>query len=49
MSLQINNAVGWVMVIITLAFVGCWVPHEEKVLGSSYLIFFSTSPLRSTA
>lgn len=44
MSLQINNAVGWVMVIITLAFVGCWVPHEEKVLGSSYLIFFFHFP-----
>ena len=44
MSLQINNAVGWIMVIITLAFVGCWVPHEEKVLGSSYLIFFFHFP-----
>ena len=44
MSLQINNAVGWIMVIITLAFVGYWVPHEEKVLGSSYLIFFFHFP-----
>ena len=44
MSLQINNAVGWVMVIITLAFVGYWVPHEEQVLGSSYLIFFFHFP-----
>ena len=44
MSLQINNAAGWVMVIITLAFVGFWVPHEEKVLGSSYLIFFFHFP-----
>jgi len=44
MSLQINNAVGWITVIITLAFVGYWVPHEEKVLGSSYLIFFFHFP-----
>ena len=44
MSLQINNAMGWIMVIITLAFVGCWVPHEEKILGSSYLIFFFHFP-----
>ena len=44
MSLQINNAAGWAMVIITLAFVGFWVPHEEKVLGSSYLIFFFHFP-----
>tara|TARA_B100000809_G_scaffold266220_1_gene327914 strand:- start:3404 stop:4045 length:642 start_codon:yes stop_codon:yes gene_type:complete len=32
------------MVIITLAFVGYWVPHEEKILGSSYLIFFFHFP-----
>ena len=44
MSLQINNAVGWIMVIITLAFVGYWVPHEEQKLGSNYLIFFFHFP-----
>ena len=32
------------MVILTLSFVGFWVPQEERQLGSSYLIFFFHFP-----
>ena len=39
-----NNLLGWAMVIITLSFVGFWVPQEERQLGSSYLIFFFHFP-----
>ena len=44
MKLQTNNLLGWAMVIITLSFVGFWVPQEERQLGSSYLIFFFHFP-----
>ena len=44
MKLQTNNLLGWAMVIITLSFVGFWVPQEEQQLGSSYLIFFFHFP-----
>ena len=41
---QLNNLLGWILVLVTLAFVGFWVPPEEKTLGSSYLIFFFHFP-----
>ena len=41
---QLNNLLGWILVLVTLAFVGFWVPPEEKILGSSYLIFFFHFP-----
>ena len=44
MKLQTNNLLGWAMVIITLSFVGFWVPQEERQLGSSYVIFFFHFP-----
>ena len=44
MKLQTNNLLGWAMVIVTLSFVGFWVPQEERQLGSSYLIFFFHFP-----
>lgn len=44
MKFQANNLLGWAMVIITLSFVGFWVPQEERQLGSSYLIFFFHFP-----
>lgn len=44
MSLGLNNLLGWVMVLVTLAFVGYWVPPAERVLGESYLIFFFHFP-----
>ncbi len=44
MSHYINNAIGWAMVITTLAFVGYWVPHEVEVLDDNYLIFFFHFP-----
>ena len=44
MKLQTNNLLGWAMVIITLSFVGFWVPQEERQLGASYLIFFFHFP-----
>ena len=44
MALHMNNLVGWMLVLVTLSFVGFWVPPEENVLGSSYLIFFFHFP-----
>ena len=35
MKLQTNNLLGWAMVIVTLSFVGFWVPQEARQLGSS--------------
>ena len=44
MSLQLNNLIGWILVLVTLSFVSFWVPFEVKVLGSNYLIFFFHFP-----
>lgn len=44
MSLQLNNLLGWAMVIVTLAFVGFWVPPLDEKIGGSYLIFFFHFP-----
>ena len=44
MSLQLNNLIGWILVLVTLSFVGFWVPPEEKILEESYLIFFFHFP-----
>ena len=44
MSLHLNAALGWILVLVTLALVCFWVPLEEARLGSSYLIFFFHFP-----
>lgn len=44
MRLQLNNLLGWAMVIVTLALVGFWVPSGVNQIGGSYLIFFFHFP-----
>jgi heme exporter protein C len=51
MPLQLHNAISWVLVLLTLAAVGFWLPAnvvDEKGLpaigGASYLIFFFHFP-----
>jgi heme exporter protein C len=42
--LEAHFGLGWALVIATLALIGYWVPPEETVLGTSYLIFFFHFP-----
>jgi heme exporter protein C len=35
---------GWALVVVTLWFVGFWVPPSEEKIGESYLIFFFHFP-----
>lgn len=52
MSLQVHNAIGWALVLVTLGCVGFWVPAQgivdeagqDAIGGSSYLIFFFHFP-----
>jgi heme exporter protein C len=44
MSPQTHNAVGWMLVIVTLGLIGFWVPAADRMIGESYLIFFFHFP-----
>lgn len=44
MPLQLHNAIGWILVLVTLALVGFLVPTSDSEIGSSYLIFFFHFP-----
>lgn len=52
MSLQLHNALGWVLVLVTLALVAFWIPAQvydpntgaPAIGGASYLIFFFHFP-----
>ncbi|MCH2375667.1 MAG: cytochrome c biogenesis protein [Planctomycetes bacterium] len=43
-SLLIHFLIGWLLVGVTLAMVGFYVPGSDETIGSSYLIFFFHFP-----
>ena len=44
LSLQVHNAIGWILVLVTLGLVGFYVPPSAAQLKESYLIFFFHYP-----
>ena len=43
-SLTLHFVLGWLLVIVTLALIGFYIPGRDATIGESYLIFFFHFP-----